>query len=102
MANLIESIPTQTVRDLRDRAVIATLSCSFSRTTAARRMKVEDLWPQAAGWRVRLHEKGGRQHEMPCHHALAEALHAYIAAAGIAGTARAGCSAPARDTTPPC
>jgi integrase len=30
-----------------------------------------------------LHEKGGKEHVMPCHHALAEALHAYIAAAGI-------------------
>ena len=43
-----------------------------------------DLRPQGAGWRLRLHEKGGKHHEMPCHHALAEALHAYIAAAGIA------------------
>jgi len=34
------------------------------------------------GW-VRLHEKGGKQHSMPCHHALAEALRAYIDAAGI-------------------
>ncbi len=33
---------------------------------------------------LRLHEKGGKQHAMPCHHALAEILHAYIAAAGIA------------------
>src|SRR5580658_2563337 len=47
-------------------------------------MKVEDLRPQGAGWRLRLHEKGGKHHAMPCHHALAEALHAYIAAAGIA------------------
>src|ERR1700757_1690102 len=29
------------------------------------------------------HEKGGKHHAMPCPHALAEALHAYIAAAGI-------------------
>jgi integrase/recombinase XerD len=42
-------------------------------------MKVEDLRPQGAGWRLRLHEKGGKHHEMPCHHALAEALHACIA-----------------------
>jgi site-specific recombinase XerD len=28
-----------------------------------------------------LHEKGGKQHMMPCRHALAEALHTYIAAA---------------------
>ena len=47
-------------------------------------LRVEDLRLQGAGWRVRLHEKGGKQHEMPCHHALAEALHAYIATAGIA------------------
>ena len=83
-ASFIDSIPTKTVRDLRDRALIATLSYSFARITAALKMKVEDLRPQGAGWRVRLHEKGGKQHEMPCHHALAEGLHAYIAAAGIA------------------
>jgi integrase len=47
-------------------------------------MKAEDLRPQGAGWRLRLHEKGGKHHTMPCHYALAEALHAYIAAAGIA------------------
>ena len=81
---LIDSIPTETVRDLRDRALIATLTYSFARITAALKMKVEDLRPQGAGWRLRLHEKGGKHHVMPCHHALAEALHAYIAAAGIA------------------
>src|ERR1700691_4733498 len=81
---LIESIPTETLRDLRDRALIATLTYSFARITAALTMKVEDLRPQGAGWRLRLHEQGGKHHEMPCHHALAEALHAYIAAAGIA------------------
>ena len=48
-------------------------------------MKVEDLRPQDAGWRALLHEKGGKQHAMPCHHALAEALRAYIDAAGLAG-----------------
>ena len=47
-------------------------------------MKVEDLRARGAGWMVRLHEKGGKQHSMPCHHALAEALRAYIDAAGIA------------------
>jgi integrase len=47
-------------------------------------MKVEDLRPKGAGWQIQLHEKGGKQHVMPCHHALAEALRAYIDAAGIA------------------
>jgi site-specific recombinase XerD len=81
---LIDSIPTETVRDLRDRALIATLTYSFARITAALHMKVADLRSQGAGWQVRLHEKGGKQHAMPCHHALAEALRAYIDAAGIA------------------
>ena len=81
---LIDSIPTETVRDLRDRALIATLTYSFARITAALRMKVEDLRPKGAGWQILLHEKGGKEHAMPCHHALAEALRAYIDAAGIA------------------
>jgi site-specific recombinase XerD len=81
---VLDAIPTDTIRDLRDRALIATLTYSFARITAALKMKVEDLRPQGAGWRLRLHEKGGKHHAMPCHHAPAEALHAYIAAAGIA------------------
>jgi integrase len=47
-------------------------------------MRVEDLQSKGSGWLSRLHEKGGKQHMMPCHHALAKALHAYIAGAGIA------------------
>jgi site-specific recombinase XerD len=81
---LLKSIPDVTLRDLRDRALIATLTYSFARINAALTMKVEDLRPRGAGWTVRLHEKGGKQHSMPCHHALAEALRAYIDAAGIA------------------
>ena len=84
---LIDSIPTETVRDLRDlrdRALIATLTYSFARIGAALKMNVEDLRPKGAGWQVQLQEKGGKQHVMPCHHALAEALRAYIDAAGIA------------------
>jgi len=81
---LLASIPATTLRDLRDRALIATLTYSFARINAALKMKVENLRPRGAGWTVRLHEKGGKQHTMPCHHALAEALRAYIDAAGIA------------------
>jgi site-specific recombinase XerD len=62
---LVESIPTETLLDLRDRALIATLTYSFARITAAVRMKIEDLWPKGAGWQVQLHEKGGKQHAMP-------------------------------------
>jgi integrase len=81
---LLASIPATTLRDLRDRALIATHTYSFARINAALKMKVEDLRPRGASWTVRLHEKGGKQHAMPCHHALAKALRAYIDAAGPA------------------
>ena len=80
---LMDAIPQDSVRDLRDRALIAVLTYSFARIGAALQMRVEDVRPQGAGWVVRLHEKGGKQHAMPAHHALAEAVHAYLAAAGI-------------------
>ena len=47
-------------------------------------MKVKDLRPAGTGWQVHLPEKGGKEHKMPCHHALSEMLHAYVAASGIA------------------
>jgi integrase len=40
---LIDAIPTDTVRDLRDRALIATLTYGFARIGAALKMRVEDL-----------------------------------------------------------
>ncbi|MGH9622729.1 MAG: hypothetical protein ACRD6B_25420 [Bryobacteraceae bacterium] len=33
---------------------------------------------------MRLHEKGGKEHEVPCHHRLERFLDEYLAAAGIA------------------
>jgi len=33
---------------------------------------------------VRLHEKGGKRHKVPCHHSLGEYLDAWIAAAKLA------------------
>jgi hypothetical protein len=46
-------------------------------------MRVEDFYPQGKRWWVRLHEKGGKRHEMPAHHTLEAYLDAYIDAAGI-------------------
>jgi hypothetical protein len=46
---LIDSIPTERVRDLRIRPLIATLTYSCARITAALKMKVDDLRPQGAG-----------------------------------------------------
>ena len=40
---LVDAIPTETVRDLRDRALITTLTYSFARITAALKMTVADV-----------------------------------------------------------
>jgi integrase/recombinase XerD len=70
---------------LRDRALIAVMVYSFARISAVLKMKVRDHFVQGRrGW-VRLHEKGGEEHEVPCHHNLDMYLDEYIAAAGPDG-----------------
>jgi site-specific recombinase XerC len=54
---LIDAIPTDTVRDLHDRALIATFTYCFARVGAALKMRVEDLQWKGSGWLIRLHEK---------------------------------------------
>ena len=69
---------------LRDRALIGAMVYTFARVNAVLKMKVRDYFVQGRrGW-VRLHEKGGKEHEVPCHHNLERYLDEYIAAAGIA------------------
>jgi site-specific recombinase XerD len=80
---LLDSIDISTVAGLRDRALIALMTYSFARVSAAVAMDVEDYHPQGKRWWVRLHEKGGKRHEMPAHHNLEAYLDAYIEAAGI-------------------
>ena len=57
---------------LRDRAVIALMVYTFARGGAAIKMRVKDVYVQGRRTWVRLHEKGGKRHEMPCHHNLDE------------------------------
>jgi integrase len=51
---------------------------TFARVGAALQMRVEDVYVQGRRNWVRLHEEGGKEHEMPCHHNLDEYLHAYL------------------------
>jgi integrase len=82
---LLDAIDTSPVVGLRDRALIATMIYTFGRVGAVIKMRGEDYYTQGRrGW-VRLHEKGGKRHEMPCNHNLEAYLDAYISAAGLAG-----------------
>jgi site-specific recombinase XerD len=80
---LLDSIDTSTVVGLRDRALISVMIFAFARIGAVVAMRVEDYYPNGKRWWVRLHEKGGKRHEMPAHHNLEAYLDAYIEAAGI-------------------
>jgi site-specific recombinase XerD len=86
---LIDAIDTSTVIGLRDRALIGLMVYSFARIGAAIGMRVEDVYTQNRRLWVRLHEKGGKEHAMPCHHNLESYLHAYIDSAGLAGDPKA-------------
>lgn len=80
---LLDSIDISTPAGLRDRALIGLMVFSFARIGAALAMKVEDVYTQNRRLWVRLREKGGKQHTMPCHHSLEEYLHAYLVGTGI-------------------
>ena len=82
--SLLDSIDVSTLKGLRDRALIGVMVYTFARVNAVIRMKVNDYFTQGRrGW-VRLHEKGGKEHDVPCHHTLDVYLDEYIAAANIA------------------
>jgi site-specific recombinase XerD len=82
---LLAAIDTGSLVGLRDRALIGIMLYTFARIGAVLQMNVSDYFVQCRrGW-VRLHEKGGKEMEAPCHHKLEAYLDEYIAAAGIAG-----------------
>ena len=76
--SLLDAIDASSPVGLRDRALIALMVYTFARIGAALLMKVEDVYVQSRRTWVRLHEKGGKQHDMPCHHNLDTYLHAYL------------------------
>jgi len=82
---LLDRIDVTTPAGLRDRALIALMVFSFARIGAVLAMRVEDVYVQQRRLWVRLREKGGKRHEMPCHHTLDAYLHAYLDGAGISG-----------------
>lgn len=83
--SLLDSIAPVSAVALRDRALIALMVYTFARIGAALKMRGEDVYVQGRRTWVRLHEKGGKRHDMPCHHSLETYLHAYIEGALLTG-----------------
>ena len=80
---LLDRIDTGTRVGLRDRALLSVMVYSFARVSAAVGMRRQDYFRQGTrGW-LRLHEKGGKRHDVPAHHRAEEAVEAYLAAGGV-------------------
>ncbi|HRI15943.1 MAG TPA: site-specific integrase, partial [Verrucomicrobiota bacterium] len=85
--HLLDSIDCSKLIGLRDRALVALMVYSFARVSAVVGMNVDDYYQNGKRCWFRLHEKGGKFHELPAHHKAEEYLDAYVRAAGI-GDAR--------------
>ena len=81
---LLDGIDAGTLIGLRDRALIGLMVYSFARIGAVLGMQVSDYYQNGRRSWIRLHEKGGKFHEVPVHHNADDYLHAYIGAVGIA------------------
>lgn len=80
---LLDSIEDNALIGLRDRALIGVMVYSFARVGAAVALRVGDYFQHRSRLWLRLQEKGGKRHEVPCHPNLEEYLNAWVAAAGI-------------------
>ena len=80
---LLDGIDAESLVGVRDRALLSVLVYSFARVSAVVGMRREDYFRQGTrGW-LRLHEKGGKRHDVPAHHRAEEAVEAYLAAGGL-------------------
>jgi integrase/recombinase XerD len=80
---LLDAIDCTKLIGLRDRALVGLMVFSFARVGAVNTLRVGDYYENEKRWWLRLHEKGGKRHEVPCHHALGKFLDDWIGAAGI-------------------
>lgn len=75
---LLDSIPLDTPAGHRDRALIGVMVFSFARVSAVVGMRVEDYYQLGKRSWLRLHEKGGKFHEVPAHHNAQAYLDTYL------------------------
>ena len=83
MRRLLDSIETDTIIGLRDRALIAVMFYTFGRVGAVASLTVGDYFHMGRRSFIRLNEKGGKVIDVPVHHKAQEHLDAYISSAGI-------------------
>ena len=80
---LLDSIDLEKPIGVRDRALLAVMIFSFARVSAVLAMRVEDYYPDGKRWWFRLHEKGGKRHEVPAHHLAEQYVDAWLKVSGV-------------------
>ena len=80
---LLDAIDTTTLVGLRDRALLGVMVYTFARVGAVIGLRVEDYYQNGKRWAFRLHEKGGKRHEVPAHHHAEAYVDAYLDAGGL-------------------
>lgn len=86
---LLDSIDVSKIAGLRDRAIIGVMVYSFARVGAVCAMNLSDYYPDGKRWWLRLHEKGGKRHQVPAHHNAEAYLDAYLGVVGRNGDKKA-------------
>ena len=81
--HLLDSIPLNNIVGLRDRAIIGTMVFSLARVGAVAAMSVGDYYLSGQLRFFRLHEKGGKIHQVPAHHNAVIYVGEYLDAAGL-------------------
>ena len=80
---LLDAIDPSAIAGLRDRALLSVMIYSFARVGAVVAMNVDDFTPRGRRMWFRLHEKGGKYHEVPAHHSAEEYVDAYLRSARL-------------------
>ncbi|ARU41485.1 hypothetical protein CCB80_10210 [Armatimonadetes bacterium Uphvl-Ar1] len=86
MRQLFDSFDPSKPNDLRDRALIAVMSYSLARVSAALDLRASDLMDLGRTQVLRLQEKGGVQRDIPAHPKLVEYLDEWIDHAQLRGS----------------
>ena len=80
---LLDSLDSDGLRDLRDKAIISVMLFGFVRVGAVVKMRVRDFADESGEAWLLLHEKGGKARRIPAHHLVCAALRSYVATAGL-------------------
>lgn len=84
--SLLDAPPTNTLRGIRDRAILATLLYTGARRSAICKICIGHLLSEAGIYYVLLHEKGDRRIRAPLHPEASERIHNWICAAGLSSS----------------